>query len=108
MKMNMIESIKKIFGIGTVVNYAALIRQGAIIVDVRTPGEYSRGHIRGSVNISVNQLKDSLHLLPDKQKSIIACCATGMRSSLAVNTLKSNGFTHVYNGGSWTELEIKI
>lgn len=104
----MIEMIKKIFGIGRSVNYTTLVKQGAVILDVRTKGEYGDGHIKGSVNISVDQLKNNLHRLPDKQKPIITCCASGMRSSSAKSMLKSKGYTHVYNGGSWVALKNRL
>lgn len=43
-------------GLGAKVNYADLVQQGAIILDVRTKNEYASGHIKGSVNVSVDQL----------------------------------------------------
>ncbi len=104
----MFESIKKLLGIGPSVNYAALVKQGAIILDVRTKGEYSGGHIKGSINISVDKLSSNLKRLPDKQKPIITCCASGMRSSSAKSILKSNGYAQVYNGGSWAGLRNKL
>lgn len=104
----MLESIKKMIGLGPSVDYAALVKGGAIILDVRTKGEYSGGHIKGSINISLDQLKNSLSRLPDKQKPIITCCASGMRSASAKSLLKTNGYMHVYNGGSWMVLMDKI
>jgi len=104
----MIETLKKFLGIGPSADYAMLVKQGAIILDVRTKGEYAGGHIRGSVNISVDQLKANLHRLPDKQKTVITCCASGMRSASAKSLLEANGYTHVYNGGSWSGLERKL
>ena len=104
----MFESIKKLFGLGPSVNYADLVKQGAIILDVRSKGEYSGGHINGSVNISVDTLSRNLGKLKDKNKTIITCCASGMRSASAKNILKSNGYTNVYNGGGWSSLKNKI
>lgn len=104
----MLESLKKILGIGPAVDYVALVKQGAVILDVRTKGEYSGGHIKGSMNISVDQLAANLHRLPDKQKPVITCCASGMRSSSAKSILKSKGYMQVYNGGSWTGLRNKL
>lgn len=104
----MFESIKKMLGFGPSVDYATLVKQGAIILDVRTKGEYSGGHIKGSINISVDQLTNNLNRLPDKQKPIITCCASGMRSSSAKSLLKSKGYSQVYNGGSWAGLQSKL
>ncbi|MES1225936.1 MAG: rhodanese-like domain-containing protein [Bacteroidota bacterium] len=102
----MFDTIKKIFGVKTT-NYAELVKSGAIILDVRSKGEYAGGHIKGSVNIGVNQLHNSLNKWP-KNQAIITCCASGMRSSTARGILKANGFTKVYNGGSWVSLQSKI
>lgn len=103
----MFETIKKIFG-SEKTDYAQLVKDGAIILDVRSKGEYAGGHIKGSINIAVDQLSSNLHKLKDKNKAIITCCASGMRSTSAKNILKSNGFTEVYNGGGWSGLQTKI
>src|SRR5688572_3169666 len=100
----MIEFLKRIFGIAAATNYAQLVKQGALILDVRTREEYQGGHINGSINISVDKLKNNLNRLPDKQKTIITCCASGMRSASAESILKSNGYKNVFNGGSWNAL----
>ena len=104
----MIEAIKQLFGFGPKVDYADLVKNGAMILDVRSKHEFSSGHIRGSVNISLSQLPANLPKLKDKDKPIIACCASGARSSAAKRILKSNGYTQVYNGGSWMSLKNKI
>lgn len=79
-----------------------------LILDVRTPGEYSDGHIDGSLNISLDSLPRSLAQLPDKSKPIIVCCASGSRSSAAKMLLEVAGYTHVFNGGGWKELLKKL
>ena len=104
----MINILKNLFGLGPKVNYADLVKQGAIIVDVRSKGEYAEGHIKGSINIPVATLTNNLSKLKDKNQSIITCCASGMRSASAKSILKSNGFTKVYNGGGWSSLQNKI
>ena len=104
----MFDSIKKLFGFAPSVNYAQLLQEGAIIVDVRSKGEYLSGHIKGSINISVDTLQSNFSKLKDKNKTIITCCASGMRSASAKSILKSNGYTSVYNGGGWSSLKNKI
>lgn len=104
----MINTIKKIFGIGPKVDYAELVKQGAIILDVRSSGEYSGGHLKGSINIPLDQLSKNLGKLKDKSKPIITVCASGMRSASAKSILKSNGYTQVYNGGGWSSLQNKL
>jgi phage shock protein E len=104
----MINALKKIFGFGPKTDYADLMQQGAFILDVRSKGEYAGGHIKGSINISVDTLSSNLTKLKDKNQTIITCCASGIRSAAAKNILKSNGYSQVYNGGSWSSLSSKI
>ena len=104
----MLNTIKNMLGLGAEVNYADLVQQGAIILDVRTKNEYASGHIKGSVNVSVDQLAKNLSKFPDKSKTIITCCASGMRSASAKSILKSNGYSEVYNGGGWASLRSKL
>lgn len=79
------------------------IDQGATIVDVRTKTEYEGGHLRNSVNIPLDSLPKHLGQL-DKNKPVITCCASGMRSGSAKRMLKANGF-EVVNGGGWMSLQ---
>lgn len=92
---------------GPKVDYAELVKNGAQIIDVRTKGEYQGGHIRGSVNIPLQNLQSNISKIK-KDKPVITCCASGMRSATAKNILKSNGFPEVYNGGGWVSLKSKI
>ena len=103
----MINTIKNLLGFGPKVDYLQLINDGAVIVDVRTKGEYQQGHIKGSMNIPLNNLSNQLTKLK-KDKPIITCCASGMRSAQAKRILKSNGYADVYNGGGWNSLQNKI
>lgn len=104
----MIETLKKLLGMGPQTDYSALVKKGAIIIDVRSKGEYAGGHIKGSINIPLDQLQSNLSKLKDKNKPIITCCASGMRSASAKAILKSNGYTDVYNGGGWAGLQAKL
>lgn len=103
----MLDTLKKLFGFGPKVDYAQLVKKGAVIVDVRSKGEYQAGHIKGSINIPVDTLSNNLGKLK-KDKPIITCCASGMRSASAKSILKSNGYIEVHNGGGWTSLQNKI
>lgn len=104
----MLNALKNLLGFGPKVDYSELVKQGAIILDVRSKGEYAGGHIKGSMNISVDQLQNNLGKLKDKNQPIITCCASGMRSASAKSILKANGFSQVYNGGGWSSLRNKI
>ncbi len=103
----MINFIKNILGMGPKVDLKVLVKNGAQIVDVRTKGEFAGGHIRGSVNIPLQVLQANVSKLK-KDKPVITCCASGMRSASAKSILKSMGFTEVHNGGGWMSLNNKI
>lgn len=104
----MFKLISKLFGFKPDVDFSELVKSGAVILDVRTKGEYASGHIKGSINIPVEQLAGNLNKLKDKNNVIITCCASGMRSASAKGLLTSMGYVNVYNGGSWSSLERKI
>jgi phage shock protein E len=104
----MINTIKKLLGLGPKADFAALVQQGAIILDVRSKGEFAGGHIKGAINLPVDSLRNNLAKLKDKNTPIITCCASGMRSASAKGILLSNGFKEVHNGGSWYSLQNKI
>jgi rhodanese-related sulfurtransferase len=103
----MLNSILSIFGLGKKVDYKELLHNGGVIVDVRSKGEYNSGHIKGSINIPLDQLSSNLKKFK-KDQAIITCCASGMRSGAAKSLLKSKGFEHTVNGGSWYSLNAKI
>ncbi|MBI3518858.1 MAG: rhodanese-like domain-containing protein [Bacteroidetes bacterium] len=100
----MIQSIKNLLGIGPKVNIGELISNGAIIIDVRTRGEYAGGHAKGSVNVPLDQLSGYLPKLKNKDQAIITCCASGMRSASAKSFFKGKGYTNVHNAGPWITL----
>ncbi len=103
----MIEFLRKLFGIGPKVDFKSLLDQGAMIVDVRTFGEFKSGHINGAVNIPLDSIRSKAAELKKKNKVIITCCRSGNRSGIAKGILTSSGIT-VYNGGAWDSLERKI
>lgn len=103
----MLQILKNLFGGGNSPDFAELRRSGAQIIDVRTRGEYKGGHIKGSVNIPLDELRNSLSKIA-KDKPVITCCASGMRSASAKGILSSAGYTQVYNGGGWASLQHKL
>jgi len=103
----MIQIIKNILGFGPKVDYKELRLNGAQIIDVRTKSEFQSGHIKGSLNIPLQSLQQHVAKIK-KDKAIITCCASGMRSASAKGILKSSGFTEVHNGGGWMSLQNKI
>ncbi|WP_229048082.1 rhodanese-like domain-containing protein [Chryseobacterium arthrosphaerae] len=81
----------------------ALVRKGAVFLDVRTEKEYETGHIEGSLNISLGTIRERYVEL-DHQKTYITVCSHGLRSVKAESILKEKGFKKVYNGGAWSDL----
>lgn len=104
----MLETLKNLFSSTPSADYKTLLKEGAIIIDVRTKGEYATGHIQSSKNIPLDTLEKQLSQLKDKNQIIITCCASGMRSGSAKRLLESKGYTNVYNGGGWASLNGKI
>jgi phage shock protein E len=101
----MFSFLKKLFGPGT--DFKALKEAGAIIIDVRSPQEFDRGHIQGSKNIPVNIIQREINAIKKLNKPIITVCQSGARSGMAKSALKAAG-VEVYNGGSWFGLRNKI
>lgn len=70
-----------------------------ILVDVRTPEEYSRGHIPTSINIPVISISES-PLASDRSSLVIVYCGSGMRSATAARRLRELGFRNVVDFGA--------
>ena len=94
--------LRKLFGLGPKVNCHELLHNGAILIDVRTPGEYAQGKVTGSQNVPLDKIKSQLKKIKDLNQPIILCCASGMRSGRATSILKQNGI-EAYNGGPWNK-----
>ena len=83
------------------------VKKGAIIIDVRSPGEFAGGHIKGAKNIPLNEIGAKINEIKKLNKPVITCCASGMRSSQATSILKQNGVDSI-NGGGWQSLQSKL
>ena len=104
----MVDAFKKLIGLGPSANYAQLVRDGALVLDVRTPSEFEQGHVPGAMNIPIEKLRDNMHQLANKKATIIACCTDGAKSWYAKNLLDATGYNHVYNAGSWKKLNRRL
>ena len=80
----------------------------ATLLDVRTEGEYQRGHLNGFRNIPLDDLREHLDEL-DRDKPVYVNCQTGLRSYLACRLLTQYGFTcaHLSGGYSFYQVVIK-
>jgi len=83
------------------------LQNGAVILDVRSPQEFSTGHIAGSRNIPLHQLREHLAEIRQFQKPIVTVCQSGMRSSAAKSLLVTEGIKAI-NGGSWLSLQKRV
>jgi len=85
---------------------AQALRAGAILVDVRTPGEF-RGHaVAGAVNLPLGEL--GVRVAKEgwpKEQVLLVYCASGTRSALAARQLKAQGYTQVRNLGTVARAE---
>jgi rhodanese-related sulfurtransferase len=80
-----------------------LKRQGALLVDVRSAGEFASVHAPGTINIPLTELSRRLAEIP-KSSPVVLCCASGTRSGMAKMLLIKHGYTQVHNIGSWSKL----
>lgn len=98
--------LKNLFG-GSSEKLSEVIKNGAILVDVRSQGEFASGNVKGSVNIPLDKLSIQLGKLK-KDKTIVVFCASGMRSASAKSILNRNGFENVINGGGWRSVQSAV
>lgn len=82
---------------------AAALQAGAVIIDVRSPGEFQGGHVKGAKNYPLEGVGKHFSELKKKGKPVVFCCASGMRSGNATQQAKSAGL-EAYNGGGWSAL----
>ena len=74
------------------------MKQGAVLVDVRSPQEYQEGHLQGAISLPEYEIKKTVDtVLPDKTQEIIVYCSTGHRSLKAQKQLEKLGYQKVYN-----------
>jgi rhodanese-related sulfurtransferase len=71
-----------------------LEREPVVLVDVRQPSEYSRGHIPGAINIPLRELGDNLDRIPG-DRPVILYCSTGYRTGIGVMALHLLGYDNV-------------
>ena len=68
--------------------------QPPVVIDIRTPGEWSAGHLTGSINLPLSQLQERLDQVP-RDRRIAVHCAGGYRSSIAASILSRHGITNI-------------
>ncbi|TXB63248.1 rhodanese-like domain-containing protein [Phaeodactylibacter luteus] len=97
--------INQLFGSGAdTANIKAQLDNGAMLLDVRTPGEFNSGHAKGAVNIPLQSLQQNLEKIKKSGKPVVAYCRSGNRSGMAAQMLTQNGI-EAYNAGSLGQVE---
>ena len=76
------------------------IKEGALLVDVRSAGEFASGSVKGAVNIPLDRVASQLAKFKGK-KNIVVFCRSGNRSGQAKSILEQNGIQNVINGGTY-------
>jgi phage shock protein E len=80
----------------------AYLKSGALLIDVRTAGEFSTGHLPDAINLPLGEIQTSLPgRVADKTQVILLHCQSGMRSGLAKRKLNRLGYSKAYNLGSY-------
>lgn len=91
-----------------IVNLKELVKNGAVILDVRSKEEFASGHVKGALNIPVDILVANTAKIGGKGTYIITCCMSGGRSSMAKSILHAAGYDNVHNAGGWQSLHNKL
>lgn len=100
----MFDFLKSIIGGGSNDAAKEALEKGAVIIDVRTPAEFSGGHAKGAINIPLNLVGQQVNKIKKYNKPVVTCCRSGARSGSAASMLKGHGI-EVVNGGSWQSVQ---
>jgi phage shock protein E len=77
------------------------LKEGALVIDVRSRDEFSSGHLAVAINIPLDEIEATVPIrVNDKNRLLLLHCQSGMRSAVAVKKLKSLGYTKAFNLGS--------
>ena len=80
-----------------------------LVVDVRSPGEFAAGHVAGSINLPLDSLaQQALGALPQRDRPMVLCCLSGARSGMAVQWLRTQGYSQVANGGGVSSVALQL
>ncbi|WP_232598517.1 rhodanese-like domain-containing protein [Photobacterium carnosum] len=80
-------------------------QQPHVIIDVRTPTEFSQGHLTSAINIPYQDIATIVTAYKDKDQPILLYCKSGRRAEIAATTLQERGYTAVYNGRNYQDLK---
>jgi len=92
--------LRKLLGLGPKIDHKLWLSEGAVVIDVRSVGEFKSGHAKGSTNFPLDRIGEVAKKYKKDQK-IILCCRSGARAGSAKSQLKAMGFEHLVNVGPW-------
>jgi rhodanese-related sulfurtransferase len=78
-----------------------LAAAGAVVVDVRTPEEFARGHVPGAKNIPHDEIAARAAEIGPPSTPVVVYCRSGRRSALAIESLKELGYRSLWNAGGY-------
>jgi len=82
---------------------AAHLKKGALVIDVRTAGEFNAGHLPNAINLPLDEIEAALpRRVKDKNQVLLLHCQAGGRSSQARKKLMALGYVNAYNMGSYS------
>jgi phage shock protein E len=80
-----------------------LVARGAVLLDVRTPDEFRDEHLKGALNLPLQELAARLDELGSRERAVVVYCRSGRRSAEAASLLRQRGFRHVHDMGAMLE-----
>ena len=89
----------------SVADISKALKNGAVVVDVRTASEFKGGHFKGAKNIPLDEIQSRLDEVGERSALIVLHCHSGMRSASALRILTAAGFTNVLNAGTLGRVE---
>lgn len=81
---------------------STLLKEGAVVVDVRTEEEYEAAHLKKAINIPLSEISSGIErIVPDRNRVVLLYCRSGSRSFMGKRLLKRMQYHNVYNLGSF-------
>ncbi|HKK78017.1 MAG TPA: rhodanese-like domain-containing protein [Phaeodactylibacter sp.] len=99
--------LNQMFDNGTQADIKAMVEDGALLLDVRTPSEFNNGHAKGAVNIPLQELNNHIAEIKAKGKPVVAYCRSGNRSGMAAQLLQRHKIEAV-NAGSLGQVNARL
>jgi phage shock protein E len=78
-----------------------LLQNGALLLDVRSPSEFTSDRVEGAINVPLDSLETKISTVaPDKNQPILVHCLSGTRSAFATRSLRKLGYSQIHDLGS--------